>query len=75
MLSKGQGVVIFTGAAAGTRPFANSAAFGPANFGMRGLAQVMLRDPGPQGLYVREHGWRYRHALHSPRRFFAWECP
>jgi NAD(P)-dependent dehydrogenase (short-subunit alcohol dehydrogenase family) len=52
MLSKGRGVVIFTGATAGTRPFATSAAFGPAKFAMRGLAQVMARDLGPQGVHV-----------------------
>ena len=52
MLSKGHGVVIFTGATAGTRPFATSAAFGPAKFAMRGLAQVMARDLGPQGVHV-----------------------
>ncbi len=52
MLSKGHGVVIFTGATAGTRPFATSAAFGPAKFALRGLAQVMARDLGPQGVHV-----------------------
>ena len=52
MLSKGRGVVIFTGATAGTRPFATSAAFGPAKFALRGLAQVMARDLGPQGVHV-----------------------
>ena len=52
MLSKGRGVIIFTGATAGTRPFATSAAFGPAKFAMRGLAQVMARDLGPQGVHV-----------------------
>ena len=30
----------------GSRPFATSAAFGPAKFALRGLAQVMARDPG-----------------------------
>ena len=52
MLSKGRGVVIFTGATAGSRPFATSAAFGPAKFALRGLAQVMARDLGPQGVHV-----------------------
>lgn len=52
MVSKGRGVVIFTGATAGTRPFATSAAFGPAKFALRGLAQVMARDLGPQGIHV-----------------------
>lgn len=67
MLSKGHGVVIFTGATAGTRPFATSAAFGPAKFAMRGLAQVMAEEPRTPGRArgVREHRWRHRHALHS----------
>src|SRR6266403_3093588 len=52
MVAKGGGVILFTGATAGTRPFATSAAFGPAKFAMRGLAQVMARDLGPQGIHV-----------------------
>jgi NAD(P)-dependent dehydrogenase (short-subunit alcohol dehydrogenase family) len=52
MLSKGRGAIIFTGATAGTRPFPTSAAFGPAKFALRGLAQVMARDLGPQGVHV-----------------------
>lgn len=52
MLGKGRGTIIFTGATAGTRPFPTSAAFGPAKFALRGLAQVMARDLGPQGVHV-----------------------
>jgi NAD(P)-dependent dehydrogenase (short-subunit alcohol dehydrogenase family) len=52
MLARGQGVILFTGATAGVKPFATSAAFGPAKFAMRGLAQVMARDLGPQGIHV-----------------------
>lgn len=52
MLAKKKGVIVFTGATAGTRPFATSAAFGPAKFALRGLAQVMARDLGPQGIHV-----------------------
>jgi len=52
MLGKGRGAILFTGATAGTRPFATSAAFGPAKFALRGLAQVMARDLGPQGIHV-----------------------
>lgn len=52
MLKQGQGVIIFTGATAGVKPFPTSAAFGPAKFAMRGLAQVMARDFGPQGIHV-----------------------
>lgn len=52
MLAKGAGVILFTGATAGVRPFAKSAAFGPAKFALRGLAQVMARDLGPRGIHV-----------------------
>jgi len=45
-------VIIFTGANRGVKPFATSAAFGPAKFAMRGLAQVMGRDLQPQGIHV-----------------------
>ncbi len=52
MLKRGGGVIIFTGATAGVKPFAASAAFGPAKFAMRGLAQVIGRDLQPQGIHV-----------------------
>ena len=52
MLKRGGGVIIFTGATAGIKPFPTSAAFGPAKFAMRGLAQVMARDLQPQGIHV-----------------------
>ena len=49
---KGKGSVLFTGATAGVKPFPTSAAFGPAKFAMRGLAQVLARDLGPRGIHV-----------------------
>ena len=52
MLERGRGVILFTGATAGVKPFPTSAAFGPAKFALRGLAQVMARDLGPQGIHV-----------------------
>jgi NAD(P)-dependent dehydrogenase (short-subunit alcohol dehydrogenase family) len=52
MLEKQRGVILFTGATAGIKPFATSAAFGPAKFAMRGLAHVMARDLGPKGIHV-----------------------
>ncbi len=52
MLAKGGGVILFTGATAGVKPFATSAAFGPAKFALRGLAQVMARDLGPSRIHV-----------------------
>lgn len=52
MLTKGRGAILFTGATAGVKPFPSSAAFGPAKFALRGLAQVLARDLGPQGIHV-----------------------
>jgi NAD(P)-dependent dehydrogenase (short-subunit alcohol dehydrogenase family) len=52
MLKGGKGVILFTGATAGVKPFPTSAAFGPAKFALRGLAQVMARDLQPQGIHV-----------------------
>ena len=52
MLQKQRGVILFTGATAGVKPFATSAAFGPAKFALHGLAQVMARDLGPKGIHV-----------------------
>ena len=52
MIEAGRGTIIFTGATAGVKPFPTSAAFGPAKFAMRGLAQVMARDLGPKGVHV-----------------------
>jgi NAD(P)-dependent dehydrogenase (short-subunit alcohol dehydrogenase family) len=52
MLKRGKGVILFTGATAGVKPFATSAAFGPAKFALRGLAQVMARDLQPQRIHV-----------------------
>jgi NADP-dependent 3-hydroxy acid dehydrogenase YdfG len=52
MLTKGKGTILFTGATAGVKPFPSSAAFGPAKFALRGLAQVLARDLGLQGIHV-----------------------
>jgi NAD(P)-dependent dehydrogenase (short-subunit alcohol dehydrogenase family) len=52
MVDRKRGVIVFTGATAGSRPFATSAAFGPAKFALRGLAQAMARDLGPGGVHV-----------------------
>jgi NAD(P)-dependent dehydrogenase (short-subunit alcohol dehydrogenase family) len=52
MLRNNRGVILFTGATAGVKPFGTSAAFGPAKFAMRGLAHVMARDLGPKGIHV-----------------------
>ena len=52
MLERERGTILFTGATAGIKPFPTSAAFGPAKFALRGLAQVMARDLGPRKIHV-----------------------
>ncbi len=52
MVARGTGTILITGATAGVKPGASSAAFGPAKFAVRGLAQVMARDLHPQGVHV-----------------------
>ncbi len=52
MLARGSGTILITGATAGVRPWPTSAAFAPAKFAVRGLAQVMSRDLHPQGIHV-----------------------
>jgi NAD(P)-dependent dehydrogenase (short-subunit alcohol dehydrogenase family) len=52
MLARRSGAILITGATAGVKPGPNSAAFGPAKFAARGLAQVMARDLHPQGIHV-----------------------
>jgi NAD(P)-dependent dehydrogenase (short-subunit alcohol dehydrogenase family) len=52
MIARGRGVMLFTGATAGVKAGPKSAAFGPAKFALRGLAQSLARDLGPKGIHV-----------------------
>ena len=52
MLARGSGTILITGATAGVRPWPTSAAFAPAKFAVRGLAQVLSRDLHPHGIHV-----------------------
>jgi NAD(P)-dependent dehydrogenase (short-subunit alcohol dehydrogenase family) len=56
MLPKGQGpghgAVIFTGASASVKGYAQSAPFAMGKFALRGLAQSMARELQPQGIHV-----------------------
>jgi NAD(P)-dependent dehydrogenase (short-subunit alcohol dehydrogenase family) len=52
MITRGSGVMLFTGATAGVKAGARSIAFGPGNFAKRGLAQSLARDLGPKGIHV-----------------------
>ena len=52
MLPQRHGAVFFTGASAGIKGFAHSAAFAMGKFALRGLAQSMARELAPQGIHV-----------------------
>ena len=52
MLSRGGGTMIFTGATASIKASARFAAFASAKFALRGLAQSLAREFGPQGVHV-----------------------
>jgi NAD(P)-dependent dehydrogenase (short-subunit alcohol dehydrogenase family) len=52
MIPKGAGAILFTGATAGVKGFAQSAAFAMGKFALRGLAQSAARELGPKGIHV-----------------------
>ncbi|MDL2336522.1 MAG: SDR family NAD(P)-dependent oxidoreductase [Pseudomonadota bacterium] len=52
MLSRGKGAILFTGATAGVKGFAQSASFAMGKFALRGLAQSLARELGPHGIHV-----------------------
>lgn len=52
MAEREEGAVILTGATAGVRGGARFAAFASAKFALRGLAQSLAREYGPQGVHV-----------------------
>ena len=69
MLARGSGSILFTGASAGVKGFANSSVFAMGKFGLRGLAQSLARELHPQnihiGHFVIDGGIR---AAHRPER-------
>ena len=52
MLGRGSGVILFTGASASVKGYAQSAPFAMGKFALRGLAQSMARELGPKGIHV-----------------------
>ena len=52
LLAQGGGSLIFTGASGSLRGSANFAPFGSAKAGLRGLAQSIAREFGPQNIHV-----------------------
>ena len=52
MQPAGHGAVLFTGASAGVKGYAQSAAFAMGKFALRGLAQSMARELHPAGIHI-----------------------
>jgi len=52
MLARGSGAILFTGASASVKGYAESAPFAMGKFALRGLAQSMVRELAPKGIHV-----------------------
>jgi NAD(P)-dependent dehydrogenase (short-subunit alcohol dehydrogenase family) len=52
MLPHGRGAILFTGASASVKGYAQSAPFAMGKFALRGLAQSMARELAPRGIHV-----------------------
>ena len=52
MLRSGHGAILFTGASASVKGYAQSAPFAMGKFALRGLAQSMARELQPHGIHV-----------------------
>jgi NAD(P)-dependent dehydrogenase (short-subunit alcohol dehydrogenase family) len=52
MVPKGHGAILFTGASASVKGYAQSAPFAMGKFALRGLAQSMARELSPLGIHV-----------------------
>lgn len=52
MLPEGKGALLFTGASASVKGYAQSAPFAMGKFALRGLAQSLARELAPQGIHV-----------------------
>jgi len=52
MLPKRRGAILFTGASASVKGYAQSASFAMGKFALRGLAQSLARELSPQGIHV-----------------------
>ncbi|MFD0915384.1 SDR family NAD(P)-dependent oxidoreductase [Pseudahrensia aquimaris] len=52
MLGSNAGTMLFTGASAGVKGFANSAPFAMGKFALRGLCQSLARELHPKGIHI-----------------------
>jgi NAD(P)-dependent dehydrogenase (short-subunit alcohol dehydrogenase family) len=72
MLERGHGSILFTGASASVKGYAQSAPFAMGKFGLRGLAQSMARELQPKNIHVAhfviDGGIRQQDDPRSPQR-------
>ena len=70
MLPHKHGAILFTGASASVKGYAQSAPFAMGKFALRGLAQSMARELSPQGIHVapRRDRRRYPQRRAAPSR-------
>lgn len=66
MEPKGDGTMLFTGASAGVKGFAQSAPFAMGKFALRGLCQSLARELHPKGIHVVH--FVIDGAIHNPAR-------
>lgn len=52
MLPNKHGAILFTGASASVKGYAQSASFAMGKFALRGLAQSLARELSPQGIHI-----------------------
>lgn len=52
MIVQGSGTILFTGASASVKGYANSSSFAMGKFGLRGLAQALARELQPSNIHV-----------------------
>src|SRR6185503_5759977 len=52
MLTRGEGAILFTGASASIKGYAQSVPFAMGKFALRGLAQSLARELSPRGIHV-----------------------
>ena len=52
MLARGSGTILFTGASASVKGFANSSVFAMGKFALRGLAQSLARELHPKNVHI-----------------------
>lgn len=52
MVARGEGAILFTGASASVKGYAQSAPFAMGKFALRGLAQSMARELQPKGVHI-----------------------